>query len=139
MQFPELRLDPAELDQREFRVTQAVFQCTATLSLPFTHLAFDGCTIESPEMRLTFHKGTLTLGAQPQISMQLKGDLSGAFVNALVPEVPVQFTHPLHVSGPYSIRLQGNVWVGMQWDLAVTQRRVLCLQTCRSRICGRGW
>ena len=45
VQFPELRLDPAELDQREFRVTQAVFQCTATLSLPFTHLAFDGCSI----------------------------------------------------------------------------------------------
>ena len=123
VQFPELRLDPAELDQREFRVTQAVFQCTATLSLPFTHLAFDGCSIESPEMRLTFHNGTLALGVQPQISLQLRGDLSGGFVNALVPEVPVQFTHSLHVSGPYSIRLQGNVWVGMQWDLAVTSDR----------------
>ena len=123
VQFPELRLDPAEIDQREFRVTQAVFRCTATLSLPFTHLAFDGCSIESPEMRLTFHKGTLALGVQPQISLQLKGDLSGRFVNALVPEVPVQFTHPLHVSGPYSIRLHGNVWVGMQWDLAITSER----------------
>ena len=46
VRFPELRLEPAELDQREFRVMQAVFQCTATLSLPFTHLAFDGCTID---------------------------------------------------------------------------------------------
>jgi hypothetical protein len=123
VQFPELRLDPAELDQREFRITQAVFQCTATLSLPLTHLAFDGCSIASPEMRLTFHNGTLALGGQPQISLQLRGDLSGAFVNALVPEVPVQFTHSLHVSGPYSIRLQGNVWVGMQWDLEVTSDR----------------
>ena len=123
VRFPELRLEPAELDQREFRVTQAVFQCTATLSLPFTHLAFDGCTIESPEMRLTIRQGKLTLAQQPQISMQLEGDLSGAFVNALVPEVPVQFTHPLHVNGPYSIRLQGNVWVGMQWDLVVTSAR----------------
>ena len=35
----------------------------------------------------------------------------------------MQFTHSLHVSGPYSIRLQGNVWVGMQWDLAVTSDR----------------
>jgi hypothetical protein len=39
--------------------------------------------------------------------------------------VPVQFTHPLHVSGPYSIRLQGNAWVGMQWDLAVTSNRFI--------------
>jgi len=123
VRFPELRLDPAELDEREFRIMQAVFRCTATLSLPFTHLAFDGCTIESPEMRLAIHQGKLVLGGQPQISLQLKGDLSGGFVNALVPEVPVQFTHPLHVSGPYSIRLQGNVWVGMQWELAVTSKR----------------
>ena len=124
VQFPELPLDPAEIDQREFRITQAVFRCTATLSLPLTHLlAFDGCAIESPEMRLTFHKGTLVLGAQPHISLQLRGDLDGGFVNALVPEVPVQFTHRLQVSGPYSIRLQGNVWVGMQWDLAVTSNR----------------
>ena len=72
VRFPELRLEPAELDQREFRVTQAVFQCTATLSLPFTHLAFDGCTIESPEMRLTIRQGKLTLAQQPQISMQLE-------------------------------------------------------------------
>jgi hypothetical protein len=55
--------------------------------------------------------------------MVLKGDLRGRFVNTLAPEVPVQFTHPLHVSGPYSIRLQGNVWVGMQWDLTVTSDR----------------
>lgn len=123
VQFPELRLEPAEIDQREFRVTQAVFQCTALLSLPFTHLTFDGCTIESPEMRLRLQKGRLTLGAQPQISLQLEGDLSGKFVNVLVPEVPVQFTHLLHVSGPYSIPLHGNVWVGMQWDLAVTSER----------------
>jgi hypothetical protein len=120
VQFPELRLEPAEIDQREFWITRAVFQCTATLSLPFTHLAFDGCSIASPEMRLTLRHGTLTLGVQPQISLHLEGDLSGKFVNALVPEVPVQFTHPLHVSGPYSIGLHGNVWVGMQWDLAVT-------------------
>jgi hypothetical protein len=113
VQFPELRLEPAALQQREFRITQAVFQCTATLSVPFTHLAFDGCTIASPEMRMTIRQGQLTLAKPPQISMQLTGDLSGGFVNALVPEVPVQFTHPLHVSGPYSIPLQGNVWVGM--------------------------
>jgi uncharacterized protein involved in outer membrane biogenesis len=121
--FPELRLEPADIDQREFRVTRAVFQCTALLSLPLTRLAFDGCTIESPEMRLRLQKGHLALGVQPQISVQLTGDLSGQFVNALVPEVPVQFTHPLHVDGPYSIPLHGNVWVGMQWDLAVTSER----------------
>jgi hypothetical protein len=123
VQFPELRLDPGEIDQREFRVTQAVFQCIATLSLPFTHLAFDDCSIASPEMHLTLHNGVFALGEQPQISLRLNGDLSGRFVNALAPEVPVQFTDLVHVSGPYSIRLQGNVWVGMQWDLAVTGNR----------------
>ena len=35
----------------------------------------------------------------------------------------MQFTQPLHVNGPYSIPLQGNVWVGMQWDLVVTSAR----------------
>jgi hypothetical protein len=123
VRVPELRLAPAALGQREFRITQAVFRCPMTLSLPFTHLAFDGCTIESPEMSLALHQGKLVLAAQPQIALQLKGNLSGQFVNALVPEVPVQFTHPLHVSGPYSLRLQGNVWVGMQWDLTVTSER----------------
>ena len=123
VQFPELRLEPAEIDQHEFRVTQAVFRCTAVLSPPFTHLAFDDCTIESPEMRLRLQKGQLALGAPSQISLQLKGSLSGKFVNALVPEVPVQFTHRLHVSGSYSIPLHGNVWVGMQWDLAITSKR----------------
>ena len=123
VQFPELRLNPEDISQREFRVTQAVFRCTATFTLPFTELAFTGCTIESPEMRLTFDQGTLRLGAQPEISLQLKGDLSGAFVNALVPEAPVQFTHPLRVRGPYRIPLHGNVWIGMQWDLAVASDR----------------
>ena len=123
VQFPELRLNPEEISQREFRITRAMFRCTATFTLPFTQLAFTGCTIESPEMRLTFDKGTLALGAQPAIALQLKGDLAGAFVNTLVPEAPVQFTHPLHVSGPYRIPLHGNVWIGMQWDLAVASDR----------------
>ena len=62
VQFPELRLNPAEISARAFRITQAVFRCTATFTLPFTQLAFTGCSIESPEMRLTFDQGTLALG-----------------------------------------------------------------------------
>jgi hypothetical protein len=123
VQFPELRLNPAEIDQREFRITQAAFRCTATFTWPFTQLDFDGCSIESPEMRLSLRNGNLVLGTQPQIGMQIKGSLSGRFVNALVPEVPVRFTHRLEVSGPYRIRLRGNVWTGMQWELAVSSKQ----------------
>ncbi len=123
--MPEFRLDPAQISAREFRLTQAVFACTTTTSLPLRQLTFTGCTITSPEMRLALNDGTVDLATDPQLAMQVKGELRGEFVNGLVPEVFVKFPDALAVQGPFSIRLQGNVWVGMQWRLAVATDRFI--------------
>jgi hypothetical protein len=45
VRFPELRLEPAALQQREVRSLKGLVHCTATLALRFARLAFDGCSI----------------------------------------------------------------------------------------------
>jgi hypothetical protein len=123
VQIPKFALQRAELDDRELRLTRAALHCKTTMASPLARLTIDTCTLQAAEARLSLRDVVVEFGSQPRLTVQVKGWLSGKFVNALVPEAPIQFPEPVDVDGPVIVPLHGKVWVGMQWRLAVKSDR----------------
>jgi len=113
----ELDFDPVALDNRELRLNNAKLDCAGTLAADLTRFNTTDCQLESVQGDLSSQKGSINLGPESSLTIDLDGWLGGPFLSALVPEVTPRWPARINVRGHLMVPFTGATWANMGWAL----------------------